>query len=265
MILVDKEIQKSVAENQLIENFDPENFTNIGYDLVADIFTVAKDAEQTNVTLEPGESTFVRSKEKVKLPVQLAARVVLRNSRIRQGLSLEAPLYQPGHETHVFFRITNVSQRAITLEQGDKIATIVFEELHDVPDHPYSGGFQEEVNYRGMGVYEAKYSKQMKDIEKKMQDLKDIEKSLYGNVMTLMTVFIGIFSLVNINLTAVTVQTVGMLQLLSYNLAIIGGVSVLSGLIRVLVPDLGKKKLPLLYWLIPVLSFAVSILLAFFL
>ena len=58
--------------------------------------------------------------ELIHLPSTLVARVMLRNSRIRQGLSLDAPLYFPGHSTRVFFRVTNIGQggAAEILEHG---------------------------------------------------------------------------------------------------------------------------------------------------
>lgn len=82
--------------------------------------------------------------------------MILRNSRIRQGLHLDAPLYLPGHETIVYYRVTNFSGRAITLKEGDGIAAITFEELPEPVDSPYSGGFQKEMKFSGMGKYGSK-------------------------------------------------------------------------------------------------------------
>ena len=41
----------------------------------------------------------------------------------------------------------------------------------------------------------------MTDIEKKVDTVKNIEKNVYGNVLSIMGIFIGIFSLVNVNLS----------------------------------------------------------------
>lgn len=261
MILVDKDLKAKVEECQMLRNYYPDNFTCIGYDLTSEYFTNHQKETLKNYDLEPGESVFVGTKEMVNVPVDLAARIILKNSRIRQGLSLDAPLYQPGHETRVFFRVTNVSKSRISLESGDKLATIVFEELSNVPELPYTGTFQSEFDYNGMGKYGAEYAEQIQKVNKKITDLKDVEKSVYGNVITLMTIFIGIFSLVNINLTAAATGELNLLPMIGYNLAIIGGVSTLAGLIRVLVPSLSKNNLPKWYWILPVVSFAVSILL----
>lgn len=80
----------------------------MSYDLTTDYFYVG-GGRASSAKLMPGDSAFVVAKEIVALPDDLAARALLRNSRIRQGLSLDAPLYFPGHKTAVFFRVTNVS------------------------------------------------------------------------------------------------------------------------------------------------------------
>ncbi len=261
MILVDQQIKERIHQQQLLENFQESHITNIGYDLVIDQFTNHQQESSINYLLVPGDSVFVRTKESVNMPHDLAARIVLRNSRIRQGLSLDAPVYQPGHKTRIFFRVTNVSKSSIKLKQGDELASILFDKLEEEPDHPYEGAFQEEFDYRGMGTYGPQYSQQMQEIEDKMTHLKDLEKSSYGNVITLMTIFIGIFSLVNVNLTAAVSGIWSVKELLMYNLCIIGGIATLAGLVRVLVPTLSKKALSKCYWLIPILSFGVALFL----
>lgn len=263
MILVDKQIKERIHQDRLLENCQEAHVMNIGYDLVADQFTNQKQQSSSHYLLVPGDSVFVRTKESVNMPYDLAAHIVLRNSRIRQGLSLDAPVYQPGHKTRIFFRLTNISKSSIQLKQGDELAAILFEKLENSPDHPYQGTFQDEFDYRGMGTYGPQYSQQMQEIQDKMTDLKDLEKSLYGNVITLMTIFIGIFSLVNLNLTAATSAAWSMKELLLYNLCVIGGISTLAGLVRILVPDLGKKPLTKLYWLIPLLCFGIALALEF--
>lgn len=98
------------------------------------------------VMLLSGSSTS----ELIHLPSTLAARVMLRNSRIRQGLSLDAPLFFPGHSTRVFFRVTNVGQGAIALDCSRGIAQLVFERVEGEVEHPYNGAFADEFVYRGV-------------------------------------------------------------------------------------------------------------------
>lgn len=262
MLLVDHELKERIKNDGLLQDIQEDNIFNIGYDLVCDGFSRQSGDHADFYELPPGESVFVRSKETLQLPTDLCAHVNLRNSRIRQGLALESPVYQPGHKTRVFFRVTNISSSNIVLYSGETVASIFFELLHGIPDAPYNGTYQGEFNYSGMGKYTAQYASQMKDVEDKLTDLKNLEKSVYGNVVTLMTIFIGIFSLVNLNLTAANSAAWTMAELLLYNLCIIGGIFTLAGLIRVLVPPLHHKPLSRWYWLAPVACFGVSLLLA---
>lgn len=68
MVLVDNDIARMVESNSLIENFDANCLTNIGYDLRTEYFAV-NQKEECSATLKPGESVFVASKEAVRLPV----------------------------------------------------------------------------------------------------------------------------------------------------------------------------------------------------
>lgn len=54
-----------------------------------------------------------------------------------------------------------------------------------------------------MGAYQSALGDDMIDIEKKVDAVKNIEKNVYGNVLSIMGIFIGIFSLINVNLSLV--------------------------------------------------------------
>lgn len=149
MLLSDSSIKELIRAG-VLENAIEENVGPVSYDLRTLEF-YPKGGKATEVELMPGESVFVGSKEMLHLPNTLAARVMLRNSRIRQGLSLDAPLYFPGHSTRVFFRVTNVGQGAIALDCARGIAQLVFERVDGEVEHPYDGAFTDEFDYRGVG------------------------------------------------------------------------------------------------------------------
>ena len=98
------------------------------------------------VSLEPGESVFAASNEVAHLPDDLAMRVLIRNSRLRQGLSIDAPLYFPGHSTRVFSRVTNMAAAPLTLDTESPIAQAAFEVV-DGCDRPYDGVFANELGF----------------------------------------------------------------------------------------------------------------------
>lgn len=121
---------KTLAARNVLANASEENTGPVSYGLTTNhYYSNSTGGWATVVTLAPGDSDNVASKEKLSLPNDLAARVLLRNSRIRQGLSLDAPLYFPGRETMAFFRVTNVSADEIDLICSKGISQIVFEQV----------------------------------------------------------------------------------------------------------------------------------------
>lgn len=68
----------------------------------------------------------------------ILGRIAEKNSRMRQGLKVDGPHYQPGHVTYAFLRVQNISSQIILLAQGMRIAQIIFEQLTQIPDVPYS-------------------------------------------------------------------------------------------------------------------------------
>lgn len=259
MLLIDKKL--SEMGNELLQPFDPKNVTNIGYDLTTECFFLNAKTHQNTVTLEPGDTVFVRTVERIALPDNMAAAVQLRNSRIRQGLSLTAPIYQPGHKTQVFFRVTNVSKQMLHLDTSKGIAYLIFLPLGEDVAKPYNGTFQNESDFVGMGAYQAALSDEMTEMEKKVDTVKSIEKNVYGNVLSIMGIFIGIFSLINVNLSLVTGEA-AMATLLTFNFATVGAIAFLIGLINTILPDGKNHKM---IWWASGIAFALSIAVQFIL
>lgn len=261
MILVDKEIKVFLANGQ-IGNTDNQTaifegsedcVTNIGYDLRAKGFV--KDGDLlTHYDLEPGESVFVESVETIHFDNSTCGIVNIKNSRLRLGLSAEAPVYQPGHRTKIYFRVTNLSDKTIVLSAGETYAYIMFEQLIRAPYKTYEGTFQNEFKYTGLANYESVYAEQHRAVKKKLTDLKELEKSIYGNVITIITVFIAVFSLLNINVTlAQNGKTAA--DFLMYNCSTLGAVSFLAVLLDELLHKTEKRSHWL--WLVPIVCFAV--------
>ena len=100
--------------------------------------------------LNPGETIFIKSQEKLSIPDNILGRIAEKNSRMRQGLVVSGPHYQPGHKTYAFLRVTNISKNIITLSRGNKIAQIIFEQLTGKPDVPYS--IQMKLSIKGLEI-----------------------------------------------------------------------------------------------------------------
>lgn len=240
----------------VIKDGKAANVGPVSYDLTTQNFftdKVSYNQGLVSYTLNPGDSVFAASVEVVDLPSNLACSVRIKNSRLRLGLHLDAPLYFPGHETRIYFRVTNISGDAIALDTKQGIAQLVFERLDQPTDAPYEGAFSDEDAFRGLGDYESRYEHDLKKVEKKATEVEGIEKRIYGNVMTLMAIFAAVFTLVNVNMGCQKAPDVKLV--IAINLATVGSFSLLAGLIALpLKPkEWYVKAIP---WIVAVAAFA---------
>lgn len=84
-----------------------------------------------------------------------------------------------------------------------------------------------------------------------------MERSIYGNVITILTIFVTIFTLLNVNIELAK-STASAFTFLNFNLAILGGISFLSVFLSELFGrNKGKKHF---LWIIPLICFVVLIL-----
>lgn len=264
MPLVDKDLKTFLLNGQIADTTqtaildgDESCITNIGYDLRAEFFAKGKKFVEYCV-LQPGESVFVQSKEIVSFDTVTSGRVALKNSRIRMGLTLDAPVYQPGHKTKIFFRLTNLSSDELSLAKGEKYAMLMFDQLLQAPERPYTGAFVDELSFKGLADYSSEYASQIKSIEGKLKNLQELEKSIYTNVVAILSVFVAVFTLLNVNIDLVGRAASGIL-FLQFNLAVLGAISFLCVLMAFL---LHKQARPSRFlWLIPACCFLVVLVL----
>lgn len=259
MIYVDNIIRTFLVNGDVLETEqtaifggDESCITNIGYDLRANAFYT--DGQKLDAyQLEPGDSVIAESMEIIHFDRDTCGMVNIKNSRLRMGLLIDSPVYQPGHTTRIYFRITNLSNDTVNLSSGDSYTMLMFEQLTQTPDHPYTGTFSDEFSFRGLAGYRDVYDSQIKKIERRHRDLKSMEKGIYANVITIITVFVAIFSLLNINF-GLADKSADAPAVLVYNLSTLGAVSFLSVLLHQLLGT-GSRRTAWL-WLIPVLCFA---------
>lgn len=247
MMMVDTQIRKLIEDGILygegISNGDMlASVSAISYDLHTQNYTNNEQVAQESCKLLPGESVFVVCKEIINMPSDTAARIVLRNSRIRQGFTLDAPVYQPGHHTRIFFRLTNVSSSAIDMKANGEYAALQFEKLASVPEKPYNGTFQREMSYSDMGDYSASYRKELGKADEKLDEIKHLERNIYTNIITLMSIFIALFSIIDINVDLAFADSINQSRLIISNLVTIGSIAFLVSLIQLCLAEKGKKK-----------------------
>ena len=248
MILVDKDIKKYVANGQLItDGYVDGNLNGISYDLTMDVTCDENGEEHQEYDLRPGETVFVKTQEKLNIPEDMLGRVAEKNSRMRQGLMVSGPHYQPGHETYAFLRVTNISKNTIVLKRGMNIAQIIFEQLTQKPDVPYSAqqgaSYQNEEKYKGLGNYKQEYEKQTKqELERTKEDIESISQRIYANVLTLMGVLVAIFALLSINYQAFAQMQLSMSYILVMNLSLTLCIVIMLGLILLFMNKAKNKK-----------------------
>mgnify|MGYP004558521325 FL=1 len=272
MILIDKDIKEYVARHELIKSgYDENNLNGMSYDLTIDVSLDKNGKQYTEYELKPGEVIFVKTQEELCIPDSILGRIGEKNSRMRQGLVVSGPHYQPGHQTYAFLRVMNISEDLITISRGNKIAQIIFEQLTGRPDVPYSAqtnaSFQNEVEYKGLGNYKQEYENQMKHkLDEAKDDIENISSRIYANVLTLMGVLVAVFSLISINYQAFTNTNISMPYILVMNLSMTLCIVIMLGLILIFINNAKNKKfigiyaVVLLILVIAVLALCVSLL-----
>ena len=253
MTICDHELRQ-IGED-MIRPFDPDSIYSIGYDLTTRRYVREPGEYADRIVLTPGESIFVEAAEHIALPADICARVVLRNSRIRQGLLLTAPVYQPGHHTPVFFRITNMSSQMITLDTVKGMASIMFERLDGAVDEPYSGAFVDETAFVGLGEYKEKLGPDTVDLEERKIDQHNTQVG-YENTFGIIALVVAMISILNMSISMIPRED-GLKMLLTTDLAIIGSVSAILGIVSHASLQ-GKAKESSVLWIVAIVAFAAA-------
>lgn len=239
MVLVDREIRTRITANEpLISNFNEDNLGAISYDLTLESILVG-DEEYSSYELSPGGFVYIKTKEHLNMPTDLIGRIEEKNSRMRMGLIVSGPTYQPGHKTAIFLRVQNISNNIITLRKGTSIAQIVFETLSSTPDTPYNqnsqASFNNEFHYNEYGNYESEYKADIKKMEHIKENLEEKETQIYGNVLTFVGILMGIFSIVTLNLEAFVSADISTNFIIVMNLSITLAIELLMSIILIFI------------------------------
>lgn len=253
MILVDKNI-KQIAQS-IIDCYDEKNVTAVSYDLALD-FIISEDGNCDTYELEPQETIFIKTIEKITMPDNLMGRIGEKNSLMRLGLSVTGPHYYPGHETYMYLRVQNISPNQITISKGDKIAQLFFEQLSDVPEIPYdrqeNASFNQENKYRGVAGYKSEYDRKIRKLEKTSEILDEKENNIYVNIMTIMGIFVSIFSLIMVNFSNINdnFNEMSAKILITINVSLGVVIALFMGLILIFLNKAKNKKFLLAYIII---------------
>ena len=160
MIISDKDIEERIKKEEIvIEPFKKENLQPSSLDLELsgevrvfdnwqkgevdvrkkeDISRVIK-IQKGGFVLHPGEFILGSTKEKVTLPLDVAAKLEGRSSLGRLGLIVHATAgyVDPGFCGWLTFEIANISKLPIRMYAGMRIAQIVFYQMTSKVNNPY--------------------------------------------------------------------------------------------------------------------------------
>lgn len=116
-------------ERPLIEPFEATNLKAISYDLrVGEKIVLALPTGIQQRFLEPGQaielppgaSATVYSLETVNMPLNVKGHLSLRSKFISQRLNFDGGIVYPGYRGRLFFTVTNIGDRPIPLEYGER-------------------------------------------------------------------------------------------------------------------------------------------------
>lgn len=137
-VLSDSEIEVEIVSGWLIakDTFERSSLEASGYDIrVGSKGIVGGEGREVDLTagpieLGPGAYCGVISKEKLRLPEHILARIGSKRALSYDGvILLTGTVVDPGYEGHLLFGLYNASQRRVIIRQGKKVCNVVFERL----------------------------------------------------------------------------------------------------------------------------------------
>jgi len=173
MILSDRTIREEIEGGRIhIEPFDPDSiqpssvdlhvdsqfrvFANSRYPYIdvrramPDLTDLVEVGEGDPFILHPGEFVLGSTRERVRLPDDMVARLEGKSSLGRLGLLIHstAGYVDPGWDGYLTLELSNVANLPITIYPGMKIGQISFFRLSTAADRPY-GSKETRSKYQG--------------------------------------------------------------------------------------------------------------------
>jgi deoxycytidine triphosphate deaminase len=149
-ILSDKTIKAYILTNDLVPNGKPGCVDNNSYHFTAGAaFKAGSDQPAIDfgaggnpeVIIAPGEMTWIRTLEAVKLPHDVAGFWWQTNTLSRKGLMLvNMSMVEPGYEGPLACLFVNFGKQSIVIQSDTTIAKMVFVRIDQLVDNPSGPG-----------------------------------------------------------------------------------------------------------------------------
>jgi dCTP deaminase len=133
-VLSDAEILEHLRTGEIrLEPYDLSACLNpAGYDLRC----------SKTVILKPKRYELVATLETVELGLNVTAYLHIRSSLAREGVIGSFAVVDPGFRGQLTLNLHNVSEKEVTLREGERIVQIVFHKLGSAAHEGYSGSYQ---------------------------------------------------------------------------------------------------------------------------
>lgn len=142
-------ISRLVQGGLLLQGAETANIQAASYDLrLGDEYYYGGRIRQLStsdpiLTIEPYDSAIVTSRERARMPRDVAGRFDLSVGLFSQGIILSnGPQIDPGFEGNLFCLLLNTSSSPVLLRRGQHYATLEFNKLMEASDSPYKGARQ---------------------------------------------------------------------------------------------------------------------------
>jgi dCTP deaminase len=107
------------------------------------------------VVLKPKQYELVATLETVELGLNVVAFLHIRSSLAREGVVGSFAVVDPGFRGQLTLNLHNVSEKEITLREGERIVQLVFHNLGRAAKKGYNGSYQ-----NSKGIVSSKRTKQ---------------------------------------------------------------------------------------------------------
>lgn len=96
-----------------------------------------------DVILKPKQYLLVATLERVELGLNLVAFMHIRSSLAREGIIGSFAVIDPGFRGQLTLQLSNVSDKEIKFNKGERIVQIVFHQLSSSAKKGYNGSYQD--------------------------------------------------------------------------------------------------------------------------
>lgn len=130
------------ASNKVIANGKSYGLSHAGYDIRVNF----KDGAP-GIVMTPGDFVLAVSLEHLKIPNDIVVFVKDKSSWAREGLSVQNTVLEPGWRGYITLELNyHRPHGSLRINAGDPIAQLIFMQLDEPTDNPYSGKYQDQIN-----------------------------------------------------------------------------------------------------------------------